>query len=67
MKLKLQNSRPLHERSISNSKSPTLKEYKKFLSIQSPPFQRTDPHSYYFDEKIGKLKNDDINNTTLVN
>ncbi|CDW81387.1 UNKNOWN [Stylonychia lemnae] len=65
LKLKLQQAVPLKERSDSTSKSPTLKEYKKYLTNCSPPFQRTDPHSYYFEEKIGKLKNEDINNTTL--
>ena len=57
------------DRSISPptlSKSPTVKEYRKFLSIVNPPFMTTDNHAYLFDEKIGILKNEDISSTALV-
>eukprot|EP00347_Sterkiella_histriomuscorum_P007819 403347443 len=66
LKQKLHDAVPLRDRSNSkNSKSPTFKQFKKYLSSQSPPWQTTDPQKYLFNEKIGFLKNDDIDNTTL--
>ena len=58
---------PIRERSNSNSsKCPTLKQYKKYLQNESPPWIITNDHPYHFEEKPSYLKPLEVDNTTLV-
>jgi hypothetical protein len=61
-----QEARDPRDGSLEKSPSPNLKDYQRFLERESPKWYRTNPQNRLFDKSVGILRNEDIDNGTLV-